>query len=70
MYQKTILDLLAKMNRSDVAPRLVEAWMRLSHGTLDRLSAAAFAEAVDVAVICIDDASPEDNESLAKSYGL
>jgi len=50
-------------------PRHVEAYMRLEHGTLDRLSPRQFAADVKMAVACID-ADPAMAERLAQSYGF
>lgn len=51
-------------------PRHVEAYMRVQHGTLDHLSADAFAAEVAMAVLCIEQGGTPQAESLARSYGL
>lgn len=51
-------------------PALVEAWMRLEHGTLDHLTPAQFESEVCMANVCIAEASPAQNAALARSYGL
>jgi hypothetical protein len=51
-------------------PRHVEAYMRLEHGTLDRLSPQQFRAEVALAVACIAEGGTEAAEKLAKSYGL
>ena len=50
--------------------RLVEAWMLLECGTLDDLSIDRFRHEVRVALSCIAEATPEQSEALAMSYGL
>jgi predicted methyltransferase len=69
----------ARLIREDVAalghvgqynPADVEAWMRVEHGTLDGLSRARFRAEVQVAIACINAASPADTASLRASFGL
>ncbi len=50
--------------------RLVEAWMRLECGTLDDLSIDRFRHEVGMALACIAEATREQSEQLAVSYGL
>jgi hypothetical protein len=50
-------------------PRLIEAWMRLKHSTLDGLSPARFKREVRIAADCVD-ADPVASKELAKSFGL
>ena len=64
-YQRRIAE-----RTSDVAPRLVEAWMRLEHPTLDGVSAAEFEREIDEALECIRAAGLDDSEALAASFGL
>ena len=64
-YQRLITE-----QTSDVDPRHVEAWMRLEHPTLDRLSRAEFEREVDIAVVAIATAGPDESEALAASLGL
>ncbi len=53
----------------EAEPALVEAWMRLEHGTLDGLSPARFdAEARACAALVAHD--PGVSRELARSYGL
>jgi hypothetical protein len=71
MYQ----DMIRRVQRrghglSTVEPRIVEAWMRLEHGTLDSMSASEFAEEVLVSEECARHSTAAENESLARSYGL
>lgn len=49
---------------------VIEAWMRLEHGTLDALSPAQFRREVKVAIACIDATTPAENAALARSFGL
>ena len=69
-YQRLILAAMPPAeNLPDLVDvELVEAWMRLEHGTLDGLSPAAFRMAVAVAVTNALATSPEDNRALAASY--
>ena len=66
-YQRSIKTIIGD---SKYSPRHIEAWMRSEHGTLDRLSKAAFRSEVSIALSCIDEAGVEQSEQLAKSYGL
>jgi hypothetical protein len=69
MYATLIREDLAATGNSDIAPHLVEAWMRLEHGTLDALSPKQFRREVLMAVACVRQA-PEESVSLAESFGL
>ncbi len=64
-YQQRIAELAPDLN-----PRFVEGLMRLEHGTLDGLSVAQFKEEIVIARACIAEASTEELEKLARSYGL
>ena len=55
---------------SNVEPRLVEAWMRLEHPTLDALSPADFNRLAAVASRCVYEAGLPESEALAISMGL
>jgi hypothetical protein len=55
---------------TDTDPRHVEAWMRVSHPTLDGLSRSAFLAAMYEALGQVQDAGPEESEALAASFGL
>lgn len=63
-YRERIEDL------TDRDPRHVEAWMRITYGTLDHLTAAEFESEVLLAVNCIAVSGDEESEQLARSYGL
>lgn len=71
-YQEEIQKLLdaASSLPNSVEPRIIEAWMRTRHGTLDALSAREFRTEVIEAAFCARKATRELNEQLAKSYGL
>jgi len=69
-YAESINRTLVKMSRTDVAPQVVESWMRLQYGTLDHLDARTFAKEVRIAVECYDASTPAENASLAQSYGF
>jgi hypothetical protein len=64
-YQRVI----AKHVR-DTDPCHVEAWMRLSHPTLDGLSRSEFLAAMYEALGQVQDAGPAESEALAASFGL
>ena len=65
-YQEKISTLLSC---DPASARLVEAYMRLEHSTLDGLSAAAFAREARIGLECVLADRPEA-ELLAKSFGL
>lgn len=69
-YQRKISGVLSKLGRVDIQPRHVEAFMRDSNGTLDRLSPRAFATAVDISVMYVDEVGEDAAEMLARSYGI
>lgn len=70
-YTQAIREALAKAGHVGAAdPRHVEGWMRLEHGCLDGLSPSQFQSEVEIALQCIAAASPQENESLAESFGL
>ena len=70
-YQDRIRETAARLGRLGVNPRLVEAWMRVGNGgCLDDLGGRDWTDEVEVAITCVDRASTEQNESLARSYGL
>jgi hypothetical protein len=54
----------------DVDPRLVEAWMRIEHPTLDGLSRQEFIDEMYAALTAALEAGPEESEALAASFGL
>ena len=54
---------------ADIQPRHVEAYMRLEHGTLDKLSAAQFRRSIIEAEQCVV-ADHNMAERLAQSYGI
>jgi hypothetical protein len=51
-------------------PRHVEAYMRLTHGTLAQLSPQRFRTEVALSVACIAEGCIDTAEKLAQSYGL
>lgn len=70
-YQDEIRTILAAAgDLPRVEPRIIEAWMRVEHGTLDALTARQFREEVVIATFCARDAGDDANERLARSYGL
>lgn len=71
MYATVIHGVLARRGRTDVAPRLVEAQLRLMSptGRLDHLPFAEFEAEVGIALARIDE-SPEAAESVAQSWAL
>jgi hypothetical protein len=50
--------------------RVIEAWMRVEHPTLDALSATQFAAEVEIAQACALEAGSRDNDALVASFGL
>lgn len=69
-YYERIKGYLSLLNREQVDPRHVEAYMRLEHPTLDGLSVGAFKKEVKFSIQCIDASTPEENEAAAQSFGL
>lgn len=55
---------------SGIAPRLIEAYMRLEHPTLDGLSGQQFNDEVTIAIECIKEEGLEIAEQVAGSFGL
>jgi len=53
-----------------VQPQIIEAWMRLEHGTLDALSPSRFRSSAEFAAMCAIEAGDEQNAALLRSYGL
>lgn len=51
-------------------PHQIEAFVRLEHGTLDHMDAAALEREAAIAADCIREAGPEQAEALAVSLGL
>jgi len=70
MYRDLIRETAARLGRVGIDSRHVEAWMRLEHGCLDGLSPRQFADEVEVAIGCIDEAGDATSERLAASFGL
>lgn len=54
----------------DHDPRHIEAYIRVEHGTLDRLSPSAFRLEVLVAIECVAEGGLEMAERVAQSFGL
>jgi hypothetical protein len=69
-YRTLIEAALARAGRADVNPAHVEAHMRAEHGTLDHLAPAAFRRRALAVIKYVDAMNPEDNDKLARSYGL
>lgn len=69
-YRDFIVQDLAKIGQPDVNPAHVEAWMRLECGTLNSLTPARFRREVKLAAACVAASTPEENASLAESFGL
>jgi hypothetical protein len=65
MYQVLINQIDPTVNA-----RYVEAYMRLQYGTLDNLSREQFVREVALCKQCIAATHPDQNEALAKSFGL
>ncbi|MBN2564637.1 MAG: hypothetical protein JXB46_02895 [Candidatus Eisenbacteria bacterium] len=70
-YQIAIEETLKKNPHVPAAdPRIIEAWMRVEHPTLDHLSPREFDREVKKAAYCAFVATEEMNENLAKCEGL
>lgn len=69
-YATMIRGILDALNRPEVDPRHVEAYMRLEHPTLDGLSRQQFVAEVQIGVACIDYDGVENAEGCARSFGL
>lgn len=69
-YQTRIKEDLARSGYVGVNSRHIEGWMRLERGTLDSLAPATWRHELKMAIECVKAATPEQNEQLAKSYGL
>ncbi len=70
LYQGRIAETLVGLGAPGASPRVVEAWLRLEHGTLDGLGGAAWVAAVRLALGCAQASAPAENEELARSFGL
>lgn len=70
MYQESIAERLARLDRADVDPRHIEAWMRLEHSTLSGLTGAQFDAELAIGLACVDATDYDENEALAASYAL
>lgn len=71
MYRQTIREQLAALGlvgRHD--PAVIEAWMRVEHGTLDHLDRERFRAEVQIASDCADAAGSEQNKAIVSSFGL
>jgi hypothetical protein len=69
-YTDSIREGLVALGGADLDPAVIEAWMRLEHGTLDGLSHRQFREEIATACACARLAGPKVNLQLAQSYGL
>ncbi|MCW7072102.1 MAG: hypothetical protein OCU12_07250 [Methanophagales archaeon] len=70
-YQIAIAETLKRHPHVPTAdPRIIEAWMRTAHPTLDHLSPCEFDIAVKKAAYCAFVATDEMNENLATIEGL
>ena len=69
-YRELIQRCMAELEVDTVSADVVEAWMRLEHGTLDALSGDEFMEAVDEATVQACMAGDEFNSKLLSSMGV
>lgn len=69
-YQTKIAAICAAKGLDGIEARIIEAWMRDEHGTLDGLSPAQFGAAVTSARLTAIAAGDAINEELARSYGM
>jgi hypothetical protein len=71
MYEQMIREAMARLGRiGEQHPAIVEAWMRVEHGTLDGLSKEQFQREVAISLDCAAQATTKENESIARSYGF
>lgn len=71
MYQEMIREHMAALGRVGAHdPKIIEAWMRVEHSTLDALSRSRFRQEVKIALECADAATAEQNLSVARSFGF
>ena len=68
MIAQTIREL--GLTANDNTLRYVEAYMRVQYGTLDALGGHEWDREVKIGLECAAHVSHEDNEQLAKSFGL
>lgn len=69
-YTTRIRETLAALGLVGLDPAVVEAWMRVEHGTLDGLSRTRWAVEVEIAAQCALASHPETNRDAALSFGL
>lgn len=69
IYAKRIKSLLDRFDRSDIDPRHVEGYLRLTYRTLDHLSDKRISREIPDIVAAIDE-DPRIAEENALSYGL
>ena len=69
-YSPLIRQALAKMNRRELSPIHVEAWMRVTHPCLDALAMSDFQREIRESVIALDAAGFEQSNVLAMRMGL
>jgi hypothetical protein len=69
-YTRIITEQLKKLKRPDVSPAHVEAFMRVTYGTLDHLDRRTFNREIKKAIEEIDIVSPSVAHQVAESYGL
>ena len=60
--------LIGRIGEQD--PAIVEAWMRVEHGTLDALSRDQFRREVSLSLDCAAACTPEQNIEVARSCGF
>lgn len=70
MYRQKIKKTAESLGYTDVETAHVEAYMRLQFGTLDHLGGQDWIDEVRIACECALEASTEESDWLAESYGL
>lgn len=71
MYEQMIREAMAGLGRVGAHdPKVIEAWMRVEHSTLDGLSRARFNREVGIALECADNSTTERNLAVARSFGF
>lgn len=69
-YQTKIAAICESKALDGIEARIIEAWMRLEHRTLDHLTREQFRREVLICFQLARAASQKENEDLARSYGL
>lgn len=69
MWRRLLVEILDRLAIA-ADPRLVEAWVRCAHDTLDALSLDELEAEVVLAVACMREAGAEESARLADTMGV